>query len=350
MRRVYCIHPAITDIDKMMDYYGLENVTSKDDIIWDKLQPEILIISEHIFFNIHCFMDFKRFRNSKKIIKIYVAGECISPDMNIFDYACVFDRKLADSDRIVRFPPQVLHRRSLLEANNTLDVISAVDELKHKTGFCCFIYSNAEAHPKRDELFRLISTYKRVDSLGRHLRNVKYKRTFKRDDWRRESIDIKKRYKFSIAAENACYAGYTSEKILTSFQSHSVPIYWGNPEIEEEFNSNAFINVRNFKNEKELIDRIMEIDLNDELWMKMIQEPWQTEEQRSISENEKQKYYEFWSDILYRKLSDLKRVPEGMYPDKYRGFYFRMNLFYFVYYDITRVLSKVKRKMEPIIR
>ena len=55
-------------------------------------------------------------------------------------------------------------------------------------------------------------------------------------NWMESSVEQKSYYKFTIAAENAAFPGYTSEKLMTSFQAHSIPIYWGNRDVVDEFN------------------------------------------------------------------------------------------------------------------
>ena len=52
----------------------------------------------------------------------------------------------------------------------------------------------------------------------------------------------------------------------------SIPIYWGSNRVAEEFNEKAFINANKLKGQ-ELLDRIVEIDQNDELYRAIINEP-----------------------------------------------------------------------------
>jgi hypothetical protein len=82
------------------------------------------------------------------------------------------------------------------------------------------------------------------------------------------------RYKFTIAFENSSYPGYTTEKIYHPMVAGSLPVYWGNPQIHREFNPKSFVNHHDFANEDEVIERIVEIDRNDGLYKKYLQEPW----------------------------------------------------------------------------
>jgi hypothetical protein len=53
----------------------------------------------------------------------------------------------------------------------------------------------------------------------------------------------------------------------------SVPIYSGNPRVHEIFNPKAFINVENFASDEEAIAYIREVDNNDDLYEKYLNEP-----------------------------------------------------------------------------
>lgn len=57
-------------------------------------------------------------------IFIFYAGECISPDLNIFDYAIVFDRHLKCDDRIIRRPTLDFYAVSIFDhfRNSTINM------------------------------------------------------------------------------------------------------------------------------------------------------------------------------------------------------------------------------------
>ncbi len=58
---------------------------------------------------------------------------------------------------------------------------------------------------------------------------------------------------------NGCI-GYTTEKIYEPFMSMSIPIYWGNIKINEDFNEGSFINWNHYGSDEKTIERIIEID------------------------------------------------------------------------------------------
>ena len=87
-------------------------------------------------------------------------------------------------------------------------------------------------------------------------------------------MEFLKKYKFTIAFENESFPGYTTEKIFEPMLVNSIPIYWGNPEIHRDFNTESFISYHDFNNEKELIDYIIEVDNNDELYLQILEQPY----------------------------------------------------------------------------
>jgi len=63
-----------------------------------------------------------------------------------------------------------------------------------------------------------------------------------------EKLDWMSQFKFSIVFENSSYPGYTTEKLFDGFLSNTIPIYWGNPKVNLDFNPAAFINCHDFNN------------------------------------------------------------------------------------------------------
>ena len=55
---------------------------------------------------------------------------------------------------------------------------------------------------------------------------------------------------------------------------NSIPIYWGSDLVNQDFNSESFINARNYENDEELIDGILDLENNKELYMEKLAKPW----------------------------------------------------------------------------
>ncbi len=312
MNKVFCVHPKIYSVETLLDYLHLDHI---DNLIWDDSTPDILFASEWIYYQRTYFSRFCKMYNSAKV-RILLAFEAISPDWNIFDYAVGFDNHHQNGDRFIRImsPLDMFNKWVTIRENEIKTIQQARDELISKEGFCNFLYSNPEAHPTRDRLFFEISKYKRVDSLGCHLNNVSQEGTGFAGHTM-ECVPMKRRYKFSIASENAAYPGYTSEKIFTSLAAHTIPIYFGNPDILEDVNADAFINVNDFNSMDSLVKYIKEVDNNDELWCKYVSAPWFTKEQETYHIQRTVNYENRLSKILTKPE---ERLCIGTHSDIYR--------------------------------
>lgn len=210
-------------------------------------EPDILFFS--VFGNRH---------RTFTCLKIFYTGENYKPSR--------FDAHLSlsfyqSSERNIRFPVYLLYH----DLNKLILKRKAEDIIHHKKKFCCFVVSNKSCE-FRNRFFQKLSSYKKVDSGGKHLNNIGYivqnKHAFLQD------------YKFTICFENISAPGYTTEKIVEAMYGECIPIYWGNRSIHEEFNTKSFINIHEFDKLDEVIERIMFLDRNDEAYIEMLREPW----------------------------------------------------------------------------
>lgn len=196
-------------------------------------------------------------------IRIFYAGEEIVPDFNLFDYAIGFD-DITFGDRYFRYP-------LCFFGNNTFwkwDEISkeqARELLKKKDIFCNFIYNEDSIGGYRKELFEGLNKYKRVDSYGRYLNNVNGNGVSYS-----QKHEILRRSKFTIAVEGCDYTGVATEKITQPFEDHSIPIYFGNKAITKDFNEKAMVNCHALPNIESVVERIIELDQNDDLYLEML--------------------------------------------------------------------------------
>lgn len=348
------IYKAINDEEKINVVRGLLGIQEKEldcEFVWGEEECDYLFVSESFYYGQYVKETRKKYNNILKRcnpIIIFHAGECIEPDFNLFDYAIVFDRNLKYDDRCCRMPTTLRFYKSIIIDKNYIDTKEkALEELKNKKYFCNFIYSNPDAHPNRDKLFYSLSKYKTVYSLGRHLNNftIPKEELKNNDDWRKESIEIKSKFKFSIASENACYPGYTSEKIITSLEANTVPIYWGDPLIKLEFNEEAFINANDFSSFDELVEYIKEVDENDDLWSEIISKPWKTEKQIEDENIQIDNYKSFIKNIFMRDVLEGKRIAQGFHPNNYRNAFNEWENRKELKEIINRIKTKIKNKV-----
>jgi hypothetical protein len=193
-----------------------------------------------------------------RTIRIFLTGENTPPNWNEADYALTHERIW--NERHWRVP---LWRHWYDEGHT--EVMRDFDVIRNRVDrFCNFIYSNDRAK-ERIEFFHQLSQYKPVDAGGKVLNNlggrVENKRTYL------------SRCKFTIAFENESHPGYATEKIIEPLLMGSIPIYWGDPQVDEDFNPDCFINVHRFKSYDDVIAEVRRIDQDDELWKKFVTAP-----------------------------------------------------------------------------
>ncbi len=249
-------------------------------------------------------------------VRIFYTGENLRADFNFCDYAITFDYLIFE-DRHLRYPLYLFYAsfRDIAkreEINNNLsktqESIQISDTHKLDTSaphtmnakarkynlnqklakrkFCSFVVSNGKAHSIREEFFKSLSAYKKVDSGGKYKNNIGGTPIA-------DKLAFLSEYKFNIAFENSSTNGYLTEKLFDAKAAHSIPIYWGDPtlknainsspdnniiwesykNLEPQLNKKAFINISDFNSIQEAIDFIIFLDSNDSAYMDMLNEP-----------------------------------------------------------------------------
>lgn len=225
---------------------------------------------------------------------------------------------------------------------------NAGEILKEKKHFCNFLYSHQV--PYREEFFKQLSKYKKVDAPGRSMNNMaSIDALYNGSIWERKRQFLSD-YKFTIAFENYVYPGYQTEKLYDAMQANSIPIYCGDPGISEIFNTSSFVNAAGFIRTEDgtidwlqhnsqmdfidilptyyhaprhrikrkvkawgrnlkmrlqfdkldftpIIERIIELDKNDEAYIAMLQQPWFKNNQPPADASNKQRWIEIFSQI-----------------------------------------------------
>lgn len=147
-----------------------------------------------------------------------------------------------------------------------LEELKQPRNLEEKKKFCNFLYSNSRPL-ERKKFFQKLSRYKQVDAGGAVFNNIGEKVPHGQGgEWMSD-------YKFSISFENESVEGYTTEKIIRAYQADTIPIYWGNPRIEEDFNEESFINIHNFDSFDSAVDYVKKVDQDFNLYKSVMQEP-----------------------------------------------------------------------------
>jgi hypothetical protein len=205
--------------------------------------------------------------SKKNCTKIFYTGENRRPENYDCHYAITFDHNL--NPWHYRLPLYIIYMWSLQHIHKTKYTYDYIFNAKvaPKTDFCSFVVSNGSC-AERNNFFQKLSEYKKVDSAGRHFKNVTVNL-----DGEQKKIDFLSTRKFNICFESQSHPGYVTEKILHAFYSKTVPIYWGSPTIDIDFNRSAFINVHDFPSFEHAIEYVKTVDSNDSLYDKILNQP-----------------------------------------------------------------------------
>lgn len=280
---------------KFVDFYGGFNPYDNFIINILKENYEVIVTDspDYLFFSVFGYSHLKY-----DCIKIMFVGENIVPDFNLCDYAMGFDF-LDFGDRYMRLPLFMLW--------NNFKKLSVVKDFTPEVllsrKFCSIVVSNMQvSNPIRERFFRLLSEYKQVDSGGRLWNNI--------GGPVEDKLKFISGYKFNIAFENSSVRGYTTEKIMDAMVANTLPIYWGNPWVGRDFNERSFVNVNSFSSLEEAVEHIVELDNDDELYLKKMQEPWVNDSSIFDWEN---KLAEFLTHIVEKPQTEARYlVDDGM--------------------------------------
>ena len=192
--------------------------------------------------------------------RIQFSGEDSWPDLNVFDYSIGFPL-LQYGDRYLRLPLYAM-RDSWAPALSK-HTLPDRDFLARKK-FCNFVVSN-DFSAERNAFFEEFSARCPIDSGGSYRNNIGGPVA--------DKLAFQRQYRFSIAYENSRDPGYVTEKIVDAFAAGTVPIYWGDPLIKQEFNPDSFVCADDYPDNAALIDAIEAIDRDQELFLRYCHAP-----------------------------------------------------------------------------
>jgi len=206
-------------------------------------------------------------------VRILIEGENLVPDYNLVDYSiCQYPVKYLD--RNYYFPCGVeafIHGRMYFRELQDKDRDYSEEFLKTKEYFASFIASHDSEYNIRGEFFKALNQRKRVESVGTYLNNMPDGQTVQ---WLGGSkFDFQRKCKFSLCFESTKHEGFITEKIVEAFYADTIPVYYGSSNIKDIFNPKAFIDVSDYSSFEDAIDKIMEIENDDELYLEMLRQP-----------------------------------------------------------------------------
>lgn len=216
---------------------------------------EIVDKPDYLFYS--CF-GFEHLKHD--CVKIFYTGENLVPDFNLCDYALGF-HEIDFSDRYLRMPLYHMYNKAYEKAVCR----NAYDESYYlNRKFCCSVISNSLANSARAQMLDLLDNYKPVDNGGKYKNNI--------GGCVKDKLKFVSNYKFTLCFENSSTVGYTTEKLLEGFAGNGIPIYWGNPNVEKEFNKKSFVNCNRFETLQEAVNYIKELDNDDNKYLEVVRE------------------------------------------------------------------------------
>lgn len=179
---------------------------------------------------------------SSEIISHLVNGSVLNKDVLKLKYKNIFtnDRRVIEKDpEFFKYNPPASNMPWIKTPG-----------LYNKTQLCSYITSFKQftsGHIKRMELFEKLKDHPTFKDhvFGRNYRNLP------------DKLDGLKDYMFSIVVENSIYPKYYTEKITDCFATGTIPIYYGDKSICEDFDCNGIL----------FIDEIDLSDLSPKLYL-----------------------------------------------------------------------------------
>jgi hypothetical protein len=250
---------GFTDYYPTMDDFFMDTLSQTFDIERNDEAPDYLIFADETFGENN-----KRF-NKSNVIKIFFTGENERPWEYYCHHAISFEH--LDGPQFYRLPLYVLDNwvQTKNGVSNALTMRKNYITAEEKEHFCGFVASNPSS-AYRNKIFHMLNEYKPVLSGGALFNNIGG--VLPRDV--NSKIQFFRKCKFSLCFENSSWPGYCTEKLMHGFIADTVPIYWGSPTVEMDFNPDAMISRHNFESDIEFVDWIIHLDNNNDLWQKVV--------------------------------------------------------------------------------
>jgi len=261
------------------DNYFFHLLSQKYEVHIDEENPDV-VIGSYGFSN---EKEIQKYANHR-CLKIYYTGESDGPrndpyDLNITQWRGIesqnhmrfplwaFFCSWFDELSIVnsRDPSYLCSIKSLIEKKIDVEKI-----YESKKRFCNFIY--ADLTQERRFWFEAFDKLSKVDASGLALNNTGFSIAGRGDQ--AFKMLFQSEYLFTLSIENKSIDGYLTEKMIHPMSACSIPIYWGDPRSQNDFNDKSYINISAFPDTESVVERVREL-LNDKnKYMEVLSEKW----------------------------------------------------------------------------
>lgn len=243
-------------------------------VIIDQNNPDVLFYS--IFGNSHVKYTCKKILYVAENIR-YPYNQNIRNNINIAfssaNYTITFDPHTETNFRLPLWQVFILRNTGYLDKLLNRVIHNNFDR------FASFVVSNS-SNFIRNGMFSQLSAYKFVHSYGKYMTNDYGLQNISSGKYWRDAKDeffLKNKHKFAITYENTSYPYYCTEKLMDGFLAGSLPLYWGSPNVEDEFNSKSFINIIKYSNPLNIIKKL---DTDNQYFNSFYNEPIFTDTQK----------------------------------------------------------------------
>jgi hypothetical protein len=137
------------------------------------------------------------------------------------------------------------------------DATTAVKDRGNRD-FCAFVATNPN-NPTRNAVFDTLNKWRPVASGGRlycNLPNGPIPGGMGGGGGELAKVEFYKKYNFVLAMENSSNPGYVTEKIFHAKVAGCVPIYWGDVNVDRDFDANGYVEITKSKNLDDVLERV----------------------------------------------------------------------------------------------
>lgn len=202
-------------------------------------------------------------------VRIMYNAENYIPDFNLIDYA-ICSYPIQFLDRCFHLPCCVWPREHWCALPHK-DRNYSREFVESKPYFANFIASHESEYGIRGDFFKKLSEYKRVEAPGSYLNNMPGGETVNWTDG--SKTEFQRKCKFTLCFESTAHNGFVTEKIMDAFYADTIPVYYGSPTVTQIFNKDAFINCSDYASFDEVIEKIKELDQDDDKYLDMLRQP-----------------------------------------------------------------------------
>jgi hypothetical protein len=190
--------------------------------------------------------------------KVQYSGENTRPRWSATDFHIGCNH--LDDRRHVRFP---FYAAAMVDPQWSAPSLESGPAWRDRE-FCLLLTSHETG--RRVAAYDAISRYRPVTSAGSVRRTVHPPDLEPRDGkWRPSKLRYQQNFRFTIAYEHTAAPGYTSEKLLDALLARSIPIYCGNPRVDDDVYPDCFINASDFDDLDALVEHVRRVDTDEGL-------------------------------------------------------------------------------------